>query len=82
MSRPFLPSIVLAALALASTVRPRLMKDWPELTDARIVRRVPVSLELDLGVDPVCVRQDAAGRWACAKTRACWIERAASIGQF
>ena len=39
MSRHFIPSAVLTVLALAGQVRPRLMEDWPQLTDANLISR-------------------------------------------
>jgi hypothetical protein len=39
MSRPFLPSAVLTALALTFHVRPRFMDEWPQLADANLVSR-------------------------------------------
>ncbi|MFL5404317.1 MAG: hypothetical protein ACJ79O_00485 [Myxococcales bacterium] len=39
MSRPLVPSIIVAALAFASHVRPRFSDDWPELAEARLISR-------------------------------------------
>ena len=39
MSRPLVPSVVLAALAFAGHVRPRFTEDWPELAEARLIAR-------------------------------------------
>ena len=46
MSRPLLPSAVLALLALACNVRPRFMDDCPKLADANLAARVPVAINL------------------------------------
>jgi len=39
MSRPFVPSVIVAALAFAGHVRPRFTDDWPELAAARLISR-------------------------------------------
>jgi hypothetical protein len=54
MSRRIVPSVILAALSLACTVRPRLMDDCPHRADARLVAPVPVALALNTvaGGDP------------------------------
>jgi hypothetical protein len=39
MSRPLVPSVIVAALAFAGHVRPRFMDDWPELAQARLISR-------------------------------------------
>ena len=39
MSRPLLPSAILAALAFTAQVRPQYLDDWPQLTDASLISR-------------------------------------------
>jgi hypothetical protein len=39
MSRPLVPSIIVAALAFAGHVRPRFSDNWPELAEARLISR-------------------------------------------
>jgi len=47
MQRRLLSSVVLFALSLAFQVRPRFVEDSPEVADAKLGTRIPVTLALE-----------------------------------
>jgi len=46
MKRRLLPALLLFTLSPAFQVRPRFMEDCPEVSDAKLGRRIPVALVL------------------------------------
>src|SRR5437762_8784938 len=76
MSRPVVPSLIIAALSLACHARPRLMDDCPHRADARLVAPVPIALALKT-VAGACAGRlrhcQVQGRRLVRATGAAWL---------
>ena len=57
MSRPFFPSALLTALALACHVRPRFLDEWPQREDANLISRTGTFVA-QLSTPCPCARRD------------------------